>query len=35
MKLADERLVDLAAGEVEAGEIAVVRKAGRLELVGG
>ena len=28
MKLADERLVDLAAGEVEAGEIAIVRKAG-------
>ena len=35
MQLADERLVDLAAGEVEAGEVAVVRKAGSLELVGG
>ena len=33
MKLTGERLVDLAAGEVEAGEIAIVRKAGRLELV--
>ena len=35
MKLADERLVDLAAGEVEAGKVAVVREAGGLELVGG
>ena len=35
VKLADERLVDLAAGEVEAGEIAIVRKARGLELVGG
>ena len=34
MKLADERLVDLAAGEVEAGKVAVVREAGRLELIG-
>ena len=35
VKLADERLVDFAAGKVEAGEVAVVRKAGRFELVGG
>ena len=28
VKLADERLVDLAAGEVEAGEVTVVREAG-------
>ena len=35
MELTRERLVDLAAGEVEAGEIAIVREAGRLELVGG
>ena len=34
VELADERLVDLTAGEVEAGEIAVVREAGRFELVG-
>ena len=34
MELACERLVDLAAGEVEAGEIAIVRKASDLELIG-
>jgi hypothetical protein len=34
MKLTHERLVDLSAGEVEAGEIAVVRKARRFELIG-
>ena len=34
MEMAYERLVDLAAGEVEAGEIAIVREAGGLELVG-
>jgi hypothetical protein len=34
MKLTGERLVDLAAGEVGAGEIAIVRKAGGLELIG-
>src|ERR1700722_2864025 len=34
MELTRERLVDLAAGEVEAGEIAIVRKAGGLELIG-
>src|SRR5260370_42446971 len=34
MELTRERLVDLTAGEVEAGEIAIVRKAGRLELIG-
>jgi len=33
MKLAHQGLVDLAAGEVEAGEIAIVRKARGLELV--
>lgn len=31
MKLARERLVDLTAGEVEAGEIAIVREPRRLE----
>jgi hypothetical protein len=30
MELTRERLVDLAAGEVEAGKIAIVRKAGGL-----
>ncbi len=35
MELTGERFVDLAAGEVEAGEIAIVRKAGGLELIGG
>src|SRR3984957_12210031 len=35
VELTRERLVDLAAGEVEAGEIAIVREASRLELVGG
>ena len=35
MELTCERLVDLAAGEVEAGEIAIVRKAGGFELIGG
>src|ERR1700688_3783308 len=34
MELTCERLVDLAAGEVEAGKVAIVRKAGRFELVG-
>ena len=34
MELTRERLVDLAAGEVEAGKIAIVRKAGGLELIG-
>ena len=34
MELTHERLVDLAAGEVEAGEVAIVREARRLELVG-
>src|SRR5271168_1561814 len=34
MELTRERLVDLTAGEVEAGEIAIVRKAGGLELIG-
>jgi len=34
VKLADERFVDLAAGEVEAGKITVVREARRFELVG-
>src|SRR3984957_19526230 len=34
MKLTCKRLVDLAAGEVEAGKIAIVRKAGGLELIG-
>src|SRR5580704_15079826 len=33
-ELTRERLVDLTAGEVEAGEIAIVRKAGGLELIG-
>src|ERR1700728_2430346 len=35
VELTRERLVDLAAGEVEAGEIAIVREASRLELVSG
>src|ERR1700722_18950760 len=35
MKLTGERLVDLAAGEVEAGKVAIVRKAGGFELIGG
>src|ERR1700733_6246578 len=34
MELTCERLVDLAAGEVEAGEIAIVLEAGGLELIG-
>ena len=34
MELTRERLVDLTAGEVEACEVAVARKAGRLELIG-
>ena len=34
MKLTGERLVDLAAGEVEACKVAVVRKAGGFELIG-
>jgi hypothetical protein len=34
MELTRERLVDLTAGEVEAGEIAIVRKASGLELIG-
>ncbi|MNT53810.1 hypothetical protein D3C72_1909190 [compost metagenome] len=35
MELAHERLVDLAAGEVEAVEIAIGREAGNFELIGG
>src|SRR5580692_7839176 len=35
MELSYERLIGLAAGEVKAGEVAVVWEAGRLELVGG
>ena len=34
MELAHERLVGLTAGEVEAGEVAIVREAGGLELIG-
>jgi hypothetical protein len=34
MELAHERLVDLTAGEVEAGKITIGRKASGLELVG-
>lgn len=34
-ELAHERLIDLAAGEVEAGEVAIGREAGGLELVSG
>ena len=34
VELMCERLADLAAGEVEAGEIAIVREAGGLELIG-
>jgi hypothetical protein len=34
VELTRKRLVDLAAGEVEAGEIAIVREAGGLELIG-
>src|SRR5277367_4214597 len=34
MELTGERLVDLTAGEVEAGEIAIVLEAGGLELIG-
>ena len=34
MELANERFVDLAAGELEAAEVAVGREAGGLELVG-
>ena len=33
MELTCERLVDLAAGEVEAGKVAIVRKAGGFELI--
>jgi hypothetical protein len=33
MKLTCERLVDLAAGEVEAGKVSIVRKAGGLDLI--
>ena len=35
MKLADECLVDLAAGKIEAIQITIGRKAGGLELIGG
>ena len=35
VELARQRLIDLAAGEVEAGEIAIVREARDLEPVGG
>src|SRR5580698_2484008 len=34
MELTRERLVDLAAGEVEAGQVSIVREAGGLELIG-
>jgi hypothetical protein len=34
MELADKRLVDLAAGKVEAGKVAVVWEARGFELVG-
>jgi DNA invertase Pin-like site-specific DNA recombinase len=34
MKLTGERLVDLAAGEVEAGEVTIVRKAVGFKLIG-
>src|ERR1700722_8136480 len=34
MELTCERLVDLAAGKVEAGKVAIVRKAGGFELIG-
>jgi hypothetical protein len=34
MKLTCEHLIDLAAGEVKAGEIAIVRKASGFELIG-
>jgi len=34
VELTRERLVDLAADEVEAGKIAIVWKAGRFELIG-
>ena len=34
VELTRERLVDLTAGEVEAGEIAIVWKASGLELIG-
>ena len=33
MRLAEERLIDIAAGEVEAGEVAIVRKSSGLELI--
>ena len=33
MQLTCERLVDFAAGEVEAGKVAIVRKAGGFELI--
>ena len=35
VQLSHQRLVDLAGGEVEAGEVAIVRKARGLELVSG
>src|ERR1700729_2349840 len=34
VELTRERLVDLAAGEVEASKVAIVRKAGGFELIG-
>ena len=34
MELTCERLVDLAAGEVKAGKVTIVRKAGGFELIG-
>jgi hypothetical protein len=34
LQLTRERLVDLTAGEVEAGEIAIIRKVGGLEPIG-
>ena len=33
MELTRERLIDLAASEVEAGKVSIVRKAGGLELI--
>src|ERR1700761_3996307 len=35
VELTRKRLVDLAAGEVEAGKVSIVREAGRFELIGG
>src|ERR1700690_1909304 len=35
VELTRKRLVDLAAGEVEASKVSIVREAGRFELIGG